>query len=130
MVQGYQDLISRAIERPLSWERDDVALQNIQARARGPAIWMLANLDNALLLATSNRSEAAVGYATMDGDTCGGLSPIAGIDKAFLLGWLSWLEKEGPAGLFSIPGAGRCQRPGPDGRAAPGRARTRPTRRT
>jgi NAD+ synthase (glutamine-hydrolysing) len=103
MVQGYQDLISRAIERPLSWERDDVTLQNVQARARGPSIWMLANLENALLLATSNRSEAAVGYATMDGDTCGGLSPIAGIDKAFLLGWLSWLEKEGPAGLFAIP---------------------------
>ncbi len=102
MVQGYQDLVSRAIERPLSWERDDVSLQNVQARARGPSIWLLANLENALLLATSNRSEAAVGYATMDGDTCGGLAPIAGIDKAFLLGWLSWLEKEGPAGLFPI----------------------------
>ena len=48
----------------------------------------LANLRNALLLATSNRSEAAVGYATMDGDTCGGLSPIGGIDKAFLRDWL------------------------------------------
>ena len=36
---------------------------------------MLANLRGALLLATSNRSEAAVGYATMDGDTCGGLAP-------------------------------------------------------
>ena len=45
--------------------------------------------DNALLLATSNRSEAAVGYATMDGDTSGGLSPIAGIDKAFLRRWLA-----------------------------------------
>jgi NAD+ synthase (glutamine-hydrolysing) len=55
------------------------------------------------LLATSNRSEAAVGYATMDGDTCGGLSPIAGIDKAFLRRWLKWLEKEGPEGLHPIP---------------------------
>ena len=56
---------------------------------------MVANLRNALLLATSNRSEAAVGYATMDGDTCGGLSPIAGIDKAFLRCWLVWMEQEG-----------------------------------
>ena len=70
-------------------------MQNIQARVRGPMIWYLANLQNALLLATSNRSEAAVGYTTMDGDTCGGLSPIAGIDKAFLLQWLQWLEKGG-----------------------------------
>ncbi len=103
LVDGYVDLIARAIGRRLTWSRDDVALQNIQARARGPSIWLLANLENALLLATSNRSEAAVGYATMDGDTCGGLSPLTGIDKAFLRRWLVWLEVEGPAGLFPIP---------------------------
>ena len=89
--------------RQLSWERDDLALQNIQARARGPSVWLLANIRGALLLATSNRSEAAVGYATMDGDTCGGLSPIAGIDKAFLRRWLVWLEKEGPAEHGPMP---------------------------
>ena len=103
MVQGYIDLVSRAVGRTLDWEHDDIALQNIQARARGPSVWLLANLDRALLLATSNRSEAAVGYATMDGDTCGGLSPIAGIDKAYLRRWLVWLEKVGPAGLHPIP---------------------------
>jgi len=103
MVQGYIDLVSGAVGRPLAWESDDVALQNIQARARGPSVWLLANLDQRLLLATSNRSEAAVGYATMDGDTCGGLSPIAGIDKAFLRRWLVWLEKTGPSGLHPIP---------------------------
>jgi NAD+ synthase (glutamine-hydrolysing) len=64
---------------------------------------MLANLRNHLLLATSNRSEAAVGYATMDGDTCGGLSPLAGIDKAYLLRWLQWREKSAPQGLSSVP---------------------------
>ena len=58
-------------------------------------------MKNALLLSTSNRSEAAVGYATMGGDTCGGLSPIAGIDKAFLLDWLRWLETKGPWGLHA-----------------------------
>jgi NH3-dependent NAD+ synthetase len=57
----------------------------------------------ALLLSTSNRSEAAVGYATMDGDTSGGLAPIAGIDKAWLRQWLVWLEKQGPEGLSPIP---------------------------
>ena len=82
----------------MTWQQDDIALQNIQARARAPGVWMLANLRDALLLATSNRSEAAVGYATMDGDTCGGLSPIAGIDKAFLRHWLRWMESTGPAG--------------------------------
>jgi NAD+ synthase (glutamine-hydrolysing) len=97
LVEGYTGLVEDAIDRELVWEHDDVALQNIQARVRGPGIWMLANLRRALLLATSNRSEAAVGYATMDGDTCGGLAPVAGIDKDFLRRWLRWMEPAVPA---------------------------------
>ena len=103
MVDAYVRTVSTATGHELTWDRDDVALQNIQARARGPGIWLLANLRNALLLTTSNRSEAAVGYATMDGDTCGGLAPIAGIDKAFLLDWLKWMETTGPAGIGPLP---------------------------
>lgn len=103
LVESYTSLITAAEGRPLTWEGDDLALQNIQARARGPSVWMLANLRGSLLLATSNRSEAAVGYATMDGDTCGGLSPIAGIDKAFLRHWLRWMEEEGPRLWRPIP---------------------------
>ncbi len=99
LVQGYIGTVSRALGRELSWQTDDISLQNIQARTRAPGVWLLANLRGALLLATSNRSEAAVGYATMDGDTCGGLSPIAGIDKAFLRRWLRWMEQEGPIGI-------------------------------
>ncbi len=101
--QGYLRAIETALGRKLDWQRDDLALQNIQARVRSPGIWLIANLNNALLLSTSNRSEAAVGYATMDGDTSGGLSPIAGIDKAFLRQWLRWLETKGPEGLHTIP---------------------------
>ena len=103
MVDDYVNTVSAATGRELTWEHDDVALQNIQARARGPGVWLLANLRDALLLTTSNRSEAAVGYATMDGDTCGGLAPIAGIDKAFLLDWLKWMETTGPAGIGPLP---------------------------
>jgi NAD+ synthase (glutamine-hydrolysing) len=103
LVDSYVSLVSSAVGRELTWEDDDLALQNIQARVRSPGVWMLANLRKALLLSTSNRSEAAVGYATMDGDTSGGLSPIAGIDKAFLRQWLRWMEVRGPDGLGPIP---------------------------
>jgi NAD+ synthase (glutamine-hydrolysing) len=103
LVRDYTGLVSKALGRPLTWESDDLALQNIQARVRAPGIWMLANVRGALLLSTSNRSEAAVGYTTMDGDTSGGLSPIAGIDKAFLRHWLRWMEAHGPHGLKPIP---------------------------
>jgi len=103
LFERYVAMVSKNIGRPLSWKEDDIPLQNIQARVRAPGVWLLANERKALLLATSNRSEAAVGYATMDGDTCGGLSPIAGIDKAFLRQWLVWLEKKGPENVYRIP---------------------------
>lgn len=113
LVSGYVGMIENAIGRKLSWENDDLALQNIQARVRAPSVWLLANIRGALLLATSNRSEAAVGYATMDGDTSGGLAPIGGIDKAFLRRWLEWLEKTGPQNVGNIPAlsAVTCQAP-------------------
>ena len=103
IVDSYRNIVSSAIGESLTWEKHDITLQNIQARVRSPGVWMLANLNNALLISTSNRSEAAVGYATMDGDTSGGLSPIAGIDKAFLRNWLIWMEREGPADIGAIP---------------------------
>jgi NAD+ synthase (glutamine-hydrolysing) len=102
IVQGYRELIEGAIGRPLTWEQNDITLQNVQARVRAPSAWMLANIKNALLLATSNRSEASVGYATMDGDTSGSISPISGIDKSFVRTWLLWLEAQGFKGLHLV----------------------------
>jgi NAD+ synthase (glutamine-hydrolysing) len=103
IVRAYVETVEKASGVKLNWKDHDVPLQNIQARVRSPGIWLLANMKNALLLATSNRSEAAVGYATMDGDTSGGLSPLAGIDKAWLRCWLRWLESTGPEGIGPIP---------------------------
>jgi len=102
LLKAYRGLAAGALGRELSWEKDDLALQNIQARGRAPGVWMLANLTGSLLLTTSNRSEAAVGYATMDGDTCGGLSPLAGIGKIFLRQWLRVVEKESLCGVEPI----------------------------
>jgi NAD+ synthase (glutamine-hydrolysing) len=102
-VTSYETKIEKALGRKLSWAQDDIARQNIQARARSPIIWMLANIKRAVLLTTSNRSEGDVGYATMDGDTSGSLAPIAGVDKPFILQWLQWAEKElGYSGLSYV----------------------------
>lgn len=103
LVAGYTDLVATAVGRELTWETDDLTLQNIQARVRSPGVWMMANLKNSLLLTTGNRSEASVGYATMDGDTSGGLAPLSGVDKAFLREWLRWMEVEGPTGVGPLP---------------------------
>ncbi|MEX2513355.1 MAG: nitrilase-related carbon-nitrogen hydrolase [Cyclobacteriaceae bacterium] len=102
-VSSYTGKVEAALGRKLNWEEDDIALQNIQARARSPIIWMLANIQHALLLSTSNRSEGDVGYTTMDGDTSGSISPIAAVDKNFILQWLRWAEKKlGYEGLKGV----------------------------
>lgn len=102
-VNSYEEKIEKVLGRELTWDKDDIARQNIQARTRSPIIWMLANIKQSVLLTTSNRSEGDVGYATMDGDTSGSLAPIAGVDKPFILQWLKWAEKElGYSGLSYV----------------------------
>lgn len=93
LFDNYRGMAEESIERKLDWGTDDLTLQNIQARLRAPGIWMIANINRALLVTTSNRSEAAVGYATMDGDTAGGIMPLGGVDKAFIQHWLKWAEQ-------------------------------------
>ncbi len=84
--------VSRLTGITMSWDTPahDIPLQNIQARLRGLVIWTIANLHNALLLVTSNKSEAAVGYTTMDGDTSGGIAPIADVPKSLVKLYLAW----------------------------------------
>ena len=105
-AHGYQSAVEAIIGREMMWETDDIALQNIQARVRVPGLWMLTNVKNAILLATGNRSEAAVGYTTMDGDTCGCIAPIGGIDKAFLRRFLRWMCDVGPRQWRAVPELG------------------------
>ena len=89
-VKSVTAKIENVLEKKISWENNNLVKQNIQARIRSPLIWMLANMKNAILLSTSNRSESAVGYATMDGDTSGSLAPIAGLDKLFVINFLKY----------------------------------------
>lgn len=85
-VTSVEDVLGRA----MTWEQDDLALQNVQSRARSLVIWTLANAHGAMLLTTGNMSEAAVGYATMDGDASGCLDPIGNLPKTLVSRWLAW----------------------------------------
>ncbi len=98
LVKGYTALINATTpDNPLSWDKDDLTLQNIQARVRAPGIWMIANRYNKLLITTSNASEGTVGYCTMDGDTAGGIAPVGGISKSRILKILDHIAKFGLA---------------------------------
>ena len=59
----------------------DLAEENLQARIRGVLLMAFSNKFNSMLLNASNRSETAMGYCTLYGDTCGALSPIGGLFK-------------------------------------------------
>ena len=61
--------------------REDVAEENIQARIRGNLLMALSNKFGHILLNTSNKSEAAVGYGTLYGDMSGGLSVLGDVYK-------------------------------------------------
>jgi NAD+ synthase (glutamine-hydrolysing) len=122
LVAEYRRHTEHALGRELNWASDDIALQNIQARVRSPGPWMVANVLGGLYLSTSNRSEAAVGYATMDGDTSGGLAPIAGIDKHYLRHWLRWMETDGPEGYGPIPALAAVNKQAPTAELRPSEA--------
>ena len=63
---------------------DDVAAQNVQARCRGVLLMALSNRTGRLLLTTGNKSETAVGYATLYGDMAGGFAPIKDVTKTWV----------------------------------------------
>lgn len=86
----------------LSWNKDSILLQNIQARVRAPMAWMLANAKKSILLCTANRSECSVGYMTMDGDSSGGIAPLSGVSKDFLLQWMKWAHTVGYQDLTDL----------------------------
>lgn len=68
----------------------NVAEENIQARIRGNYLMALSNKFGYLVLATGNKSEAAVGYATLYGDMSGGFSPIKDAPKMLVYALSKW----------------------------------------
>lgn len=67
-----------------------LAQQNLQARLRTVILMHLSNTHNWLLLNTSNKSEAAVGYSTLYGDTAGALAPFGSVYKTDVYGLAHW----------------------------------------
>jgi NAD+ synthase (glutamine-hydrolysing) len=62
----------------------DITAENLQARIRGTLLMALSNRYGALVLATSNKSESAVGYSTLYGDMVGGFSPLKDVPKTLV----------------------------------------------
>ncbi len=75
----------------------DVTEENIQARIRGTLLMALSNKSGDLLLATGNKSEMAVGYATLYGDMAGGFAPLRDVSKTWVYRLSRWRNSVAPA---------------------------------
>lgn len=67
-----------------SGTQPDTTEENIQARCRGLILMAISNKTGRMLLTTGNKSEMAVGYATLYGDMCGGFAPIKDVYKTMV----------------------------------------------
>jgi NAD+ synthase (glutamine-hydrolysing) len=73
--------------------KNDLTEENIQARIRAVILMALSNKFGYILLNTSNKSEAAVGYGTLYGDMCGGLSVIGDVYKTDVFGLAAFINR-------------------------------------
>lgn len=75
----------------------DITEENLQARIRGIILMALSNKHGYIVLSTGNKSEMAMGYATLYGDMCGGLSVINDVSKMQVYALCRWLKGQGVA---------------------------------
>src|SRR5256886_10757757 len=61
-----------------------LAVENLQARGRGVVLMALSNQEGHLVLTTGNKSELAVGYSTLYGDSVGGFNPLKDVPKTLV----------------------------------------------
>ncbi len=66
------------------WDNEGIAYENLQARIRGSILMSLSNQLGSMVLTTGNKSETAVGYSTLYGDTAGGFAVIKDVPKTFV----------------------------------------------
>jgi NAD+ synthase (glutamine-hydrolysing) len=88
---SFQGLFGRLFKTQVN----SVVFQNIQARLRGLIAMGISNQTKALLIGTSNKSELAMGYATLYGDLCAGLLPIGDLLKTQVYLMTQYLIKQG-----------------------------------
>jgi NAD+ synthetase len=89
--EGYLSALAAAF----AGHAPDVAEENLQSRCRGAILMALSNKLGGLLLTTGNKSEYAVGYATIYGDMCGGFAPIKDLYKTEIFALCRWRNARG-----------------------------------
>ncbi|MFM6939132.1 MAG: NAD+ synthase [Rhodoluna sp.] len=84
MVQAFEDQL----------HLDGLASENLQARMRGVILMALSNAEGHLTLTTGNKTELAVGYSTIYGDSVGGFAPIKDVEKTLVWKLARWRNEQ------------------------------------
>ena len=95
-IEGIVAAYREALVGLFAGTAEGVAEENVQARIRGNLLMALSNRFGSMVLATGNKSEYAVGYATLYGDMAGGLAPIKDVPKTLVYELVRWRNAQGP----------------------------------
>lgn len=87
------DPFDKALEQIPGWDNKGIAYENLQARIRGDCLMSLSNQFGSLVLTAGNKSETAVGYATLYGDTAGGFAVIKDVPKTKVYQLAEYINK-------------------------------------
>jgi len=108
-ISGPRDAITEALAPIFAGKPMDLTEENIQSRLRGLLLMAMSNKLGHMLLTTGNKSEVAVGYATIYGDMAGGYNPIKDLYKTRVFDICRWRNAHhqnwmmGPAGVVIDP---------------------------
>jgi NAD+ synthase (glutamine-hydrolysing) len=80
-IEPILEQFNQSLESAPGWDSKGIAYENLQARIRGSILMSLSNSTGSLVLTSGNKSETAVGYATLYGDTAGGFAVIKDVPK-------------------------------------------------
>ncbi|MFZ1662466.1 MAG: NAD+ synthase, partial [Paracoccaceae bacterium] len=108
-IEGPRDAVEAALGPLFADTKPGVAEENIQSRLRGLLLMALSNKFGEMLLTTGNKSEMAVGYATIYGDMAGGYNPLKDLYKTRVFQICRWRNEhhrewmKGPKGMVIPP---------------------------
>ena len=88
-VSAFTDTLTEVLDE----SRPAITAENIQARSRGVILMAVSNATGHIVLATGNKSEMAVGYATLYGDMAGGFAPLKDIPKTMVYRLAKWRNR-------------------------------------
>ena len=95
-IEGMFEATLEALRDEFAGRPADTAEENIQSRCRGVLLMGISNKTGRMLLTTGNKSEMAVGYATLYGDMVGGFAPIKDCSKLLVYRLCAWRNAQSP----------------------------------